>query len=77
MVLAAHSNAKERDRKHHHYLKGSLVCRLCGPRLMFVKARGKGGGIYPYFACIGRIRRTGCKLPYVPAAGIEDRVAAH
>lgn len=74
-VLAAHNNAKEKDRKHHHYLKGSLVCGKCGSRMTFVKARGKLGGIYPYFACIGRIKRTGCRQPYIAADGTEAKVA--
>ena len=75
-VLAAHSKAKERDRKHHHYLKGSLVCGRCGSALSYVKARGKKGGIYWYFACLSRMRRTGCDLPYLAAEQVEDRVAA-
>jgi hypothetical protein len=29
-VLAAHANSEEKDRKHHHYLKGSLYCERCG-----------------------------------------------
>ncbi len=74
-VLAAHGAAHERDRKHHHYLKGSLVCAHCGSRLTYVRAKGNGG-TYTYFACIGRIRRTGCPLPYSAADTIEDRVAA-
>ena len=75
-TLAAHSNAKERDRKHHHYLKGSLVCALCGSRLTYVKAKNKTGTIYPYFACIARIKGTGCKLPYLSAEDTERKVAA-
>ena len=74
-ILDAHSHAKERDRKHHHYLKGSLICERCDSPLTFVRARGKKGGIYFYFACLGRAKRTGCTLPYLPAAEIEDRVA--
>lgn len=75
-VLTAHANSKEKDRKHHHYLKGSLVCALCGSNLTFVKARGKMGTLYPYFACIGRIKGTGCRLPYVPADAVEEKVIA-
>lgn len=61
-VLAAHGATHERDRKHQHYLKGSLVCARCGSRLTYLRAKGNGG-TYAYFACIGRIRRTGCTLP--------------
>ena len=74
-VLEAHSQAGERDRKHHHYLKGSLRCH-CGERLTFVKGRSKTGRLYDYFACIGRIKGTGCKLPYLPAHEVEEKVAA-
>ena len=73
-VLAAHGAAHERDRKHRHYLKGSLICARCGSRLTFAKAKGNGG-TYTYFACIGRIQRA-CTLPYAPVEATEDRVAA-
>ncbi len=74
-VLEAHAQACERDRKHHHYLKGSLRCH-CGERLTFAKGRGKSGRRYDYFACLGRIKRTGCKLPYLPVHEVEAKVAA-
>jgi site-specific DNA recombinase len=73
-VLDAHAMACERDRKHHHYLKGSLRCDLCRERVTFVKGRSKTGRVYDYFACLGRIKGTGCKLPYFPAHKIEDQV---
>ena len=72
-VLDAHGAAHERDRKHHHYLKGSPICANCGSRLTYVRAKGNGG-TYAYFACIGRIKRTGCRLPYLSADEIENRV---
>ena len=72
-VFTAHSNAQERDRKHHHFLKGSLYCGRCGSRMTFVKAKGNGG-TYPYFACIARIRGTGCRQPYLPAETAEREV---
>jgi site-specific DNA recombinase len=75
-VLDTHAMACERDRKHHHYLKGSLRCDLCGERVSFVKGRSKTGRVYDYFACLGRVKGTGCKLPYVPVDEVEDRVPA-
>jgi site-specific DNA recombinase len=75
-ILDAHSNAKERDRKHHHYLKGSLRCDLCDEGVTFVKARGKNGKLYDYFVCLGRLKGNGCKLPYLPADQVERQVAA-
>jgi site-specific DNA recombinase len=73
-VLDAHAMACERDRKHHHYLKGSLRCGLCGERVSLVKGKSKSGRRYDYFACLGRVKRTGCKLPYIPTEKIEQEV---
>jgi DNA invertase Pin-like site-specific DNA recombinase len=75
-VLAAHNRAGEKDRKHHHYLKGTLYCERCGSRLTYTRARGNGG-TYWYFVCIGRITGTGCSLPYLPADAVEERVTAY
>jgi len=72
-VLDAHNNAAERDRKHRHYLKGSLRCE-CGERVTFVKGKSKTGRVYDYFACLGRLKGTGCKLPYLPAHEVEQKV---
>ncbi len=74
-VLTAHAQACERDRKHKHFLKGSLRCH-CGERLTFVKGKSKTGRLYDYFACLGRIKGTGCKLPYLPAHEVEEKAAA-
>jgi DNA invertase Pin-like site-specific DNA recombinase len=74
-VLDAHTQAGERDRKHRHFLKGSLRCS-CGEAVTFVKGRSKTGRVYDYFACLGRIKGTGCRLPYLPAHEVEERVAA-
>lgn len=73
-VLESHSNAVEKDRKHPHYLKGTLLCGRCGSRLVLTHAKGNGG-TYPYFFCIGRQQRNGCVQPYVPVATAEDLVA--
>jgi site-specific DNA recombinase len=75
-ILDAHSHAGERDRKHRHYLKGSLRCDLCGERVTFVKGKSKTGRVYDYFACLGRLKGTGCKLPYLPAYEVEEKVVA-
>ena len=72
-VLAAHSSAAEKDRKHHHYLKGSLFCGRCGSRMSFTYANGNGGR-YAYFYCIGRKKGTGCKQPHVSVDLIETAV---
>ncbi|MGH2848259.1 MAG: recombinase zinc beta ribbon domain-containing protein [Thermoleophilaceae bacterium] len=74
-VLSTHNHAAEKDRKHHHYLKGSLYCGRCGSRLSLIHANGNGGR-YPYFFCIARMRGTGCDQPYVPA-GLVERAVEH
>jgi site-specific DNA recombinase len=72
-VLAAHNSSAEKDRKHHHYLKGSLYCGRCGARMSLTWAKGNDGR-YPYFFCLGRSRGTGCKQPYVAVDLIETAV---
>lgn len=72
-VLQAHSHAEERDRKHDHYLKGTLYCGRCGSRMSLIHAKGNGG-TYPYFFCIGRMRRNGCQQPYLHTEVIERAV---
>ena len=72
-VLDAHSHAEERDRKHDHYLKGSLFCGQCGARMGLINAKGNGG-TYRYFFCHGRMRGTGCSQRYVPVTAIEAAV---
>ena len=78
-VLDAHGHAEERDRKHDHYLKGTLYCGRCDSRMSLTHAKGNGG-TYPYFFCIGRTRRNGCQQPYIPTDVIEravERTYAH
>ena len=62
-LLEAHNFAGEKQRIHHHYLKGSIFCgkqhedgTVCGARLIVTNARSRSGRIYPYFTCIGRQR---------------------
>src|SRR5215207_10107405 len=50
--------AGERQRRHHHYLKGSLWCGRCHDkgvesRLVLTRAKGNGGE-YWYFFCVAR-----------------------
>lgn len=40
-VLAAHNHAAEKDRKYHHYLKGSLYCGRCGSRMSLIQTKGR------------------------------------
>jgi site-specific DNA recombinase len=52
-VLEAHRLSGERDRKHTHYLKGSIYCGSCGRRMVYSQVRGRGG-VYEYFGCLSR-----------------------
>jgi site-specific DNA recombinase len=61
-VLDSQRISGERQRKHPHYLKGTLYCDECGHRLMFSRNRGKGG-TYDYFLCKGKQLGT-CSQPY-------------
>ncbi len=77
-VLKAHYTAGERERKHEHYLKGSVYCGQCKSRLIITNARGRRGKIYPYFVCSGRHnRRTNCTFRAVLITAVEDKVTAY
>ncbi|WP_374215827.1 recombinase family protein [Frankia sp. AiPs1] len=70
-VLRAHDQSGEKQRIHHHYLKGSVFCAACGSRLCITNAKGK----YMYFFCLGRHqRRTNCTARYRPVAEVEAAV---
>ncbi|MGW5053542.1 recombinase family protein [Actinokineospora sp. NPDC004072] len=71
-VLDSHSGAGTRNRRHHHYLKGSLYCARCGNRLIISIAKG----IYEYWLCRGRQPRI-CDLPYLAVGHVEKAVTAH
>jgi site-specific DNA recombinase len=76
-VLAAHRHSGERDRKHQHYLKGTVRCGTCGCRLVYSRNKGNGG-TYEYFVC-PRNQRGECPQGYQPVdlveAAIEDYYA--
>ncbi len=74
MVLDSRVRAGEKQRVHRHYLKGTLYCRRCESRLTISYAKGRRGGIYPYFHCLGRQRRNGCDLPYLSVDLVEKFV---
>jgi site-specific DNA recombinase len=75
-VLAAHNLSGEKDRKHPHYLKGTVFCRECGGRLIFSRNKGHGG-TYDYFFCLNRrthrarCTRGGIRVSLVEIA-VED-----
>lgn len=58
-------------------LRGLLVCPSCG-RLLCGHYSEKGGKIRRYYVCPGRVRGDkSCQNPHLPAAVIEQAVAAH
>lgn len=74
-MLTAHHLAGEKERKHPHYLKGTIFCGECGARLIYSRNRGHGGE-YEYYTCLSR--RTGrrpCTRKPVRLERIEDGVA--
>jgi site-specific DNA recombinase len=72
-ILKAHEAAGEKDRKHHHYLKGTVYCARCHSRLLITRANGHGG-TYLYYFCAGRQRRNGCEQRYVQVPTVEEAV---
>lgn len=52
-VLASKAQG-EKQRNHHHYLKGTIWCGRCGSRLVVTYSAGKSGQRYPYYFCVGR-----------------------
>ena len=62
-----------REVKHRHYLKGTLVCGVCGRGLSIQRSKER----YTYFYCLGqkdRRRPTGCREAYIPAEKLERQV---
>lgn len=75
-ILDGRRIAGDRAWRHGHYLKGITKCGRCGSRLGYGHSRGKQGGIYSYFFCLGRhTGRKVCDLPYIPVEKLEDAVA--
>src|SRR5262249_5110140 len=77
-LLEMKGRSGEKQREHHHYLKGSVYCGTCGSRLVVSHARGRRGKVYPYFICMGRQqKRTNCTQSAVQIATAEELVEEH
>ena len=74
-VLAAHKLSGERDRKHGHYLKGSVFCGMCGRRLTYSRNKGNGGS-YEYFVCAANQRHK-CVQPAQRVDHVEAAIEQH
>jgi DNA invertase Pin-like site-specific DNA recombinase len=82
-LLHEHNFAGEKQRSHHHYLKGSIFCgketghgEECRSRLIVTNAKSRSGRIYPYFVCIGRQKkRNDCTQKALLIEDVEEAVA--
>ncbi|WP_410671267.1 recombinase family protein [Amycolatopsis sp. cmx-4-68] len=74
-VLALHGGGGTRERRHNHFLKGTVWCGRCGRRLTIMRGKGNGGEYFYYF-CIGRQDKE-CDLPYLPLRTVEEAVSRH
>ncbi|WP_433579703.1 zinc ribbon domain-containing protein [Nocardia brasiliensis] len=80
-VLDARSGRGQRDRVHHHFLKGLLFCDRCHQRerpsrLIFAEVTGRGGIKYQYFVCRGREDNL-CNLPHLRVELVERAIIDH
>ena len=73
-ILTAHANG-ERQRMHNHHLKSTIVCGLCGARLLVQHATSRASGTYHYFVCARRHRVHDCTFKAVLIDEAEARVA--
>jgi DNA invertase Pin-like site-specific DNA recombinase len=77
-MLESKNLAGESQRAHPHYLKGSIFCGECGSRLIVNNAKGRHGGIFPYFVCVGRQKNpASCNLRALRIDVVEEQVALH
>ncbi len=80
-VIDSRSGSGTRQRRHHHYLKGSLWCEQCHKqgresRIIINRAIGRAGGEYFYFFCRGRQDHL-CDSRYMDMDKVEDAVVRH
>ncbi len=73
-VLKANQTG-EKVQSHPHFLKGSIYCARCLSRFSLTYAKGKSGGIYPYFFCLGRQGGNGCDQRYLGMQKVEDLIS--
>ena len=77
-VLAERSSQGKKDRKHRHYLKGTVWCGECGGRLIVSHNRGSKGKVYRYFICVERQKkRNYCDQRAIAISRVEQLVAQY
>lgn len=73
--MASNRDGGNRERKHLHYLAGSLKCRRCDSRMLYSVNTGRRGDRYEYYVCSGRHNKsTDCELPYIAVHRIEEAI---
>jgi site-specific DNA recombinase len=80
-VLDAKSGSGERQRVHHHYLKGSIWCGRCHDegretRMLVQRAVGRRGVEYFYFFCRAKQEHV-CSTKYIDMRTVEEAVVDH
>ncbi len=80
-VLDTKASSGERQRVHHHYLKGSIWCGQCHDehretRMLVQRAVGRRGIEYFYFFCRRKQDHT-CPSRYLGVDAVEDAVVRH
>ncbi len=66
-----------RQRRHHHYLKGTAFCPRCKSRYLYVPGKSKSGVSYFYFVCALKHHGNQCPMPYLRQADAERAVEDH
>ena len=75
-VLAIRAHRGEKERKHPHYLRGTIYCGTCGERLVYTQHTGRHGNRYTYYGCIKkRLGSHNCPSKIVRLEKIEDGIA--
>ncbi|MHB8510864.1 MAG: recombinase family protein [Actinomycetota bacterium] len=74
-ILDSRDRKNQKDRKHPHFLRGTIYCSECRSRLCFSRSKGRSER-YDYFFCLGKARkRTACQhMKYVPVDVAEASI---
>jgi len=80
-TITANKQTGTRQRRHNHYLRGTLWCARCQEhgrqsRMIVQRTVNRHGETYYYYFC--RARQEGlCRAPYVPVDQLEERILAY
>ncbi len=71
-LLDTRRKSGERCWRHQSYLRGTGYCGECKGRLIYTRAKGRGG-TYEYFVCTGRQQGT-CTQPHHRIQSVEQAI---